>query len=108
MSPGLDLYYTDPAQHLRTAGYDLEDLDRDLSDVRIVLLRLREGPGTQGMAYFWLRQEGQVFVRGTFSRRGILTRKSVRLSIVLQPNIGSSVILAAGARRQTCRYPRRR
>ena len=24
---------TDPAQHLRTAGYDLDDLDRDLSDL---------------------------------------------------------------------------
>ena len=26
----LDLYYTDPAQHLMTAGYDLDDRDRDL------------------------------------------------------------------------------
>ena len=29
---GLDLYYTDPAQHLITAGYDLVDLD-DLHDL---------------------------------------------------------------------------
>ena len=28
--PGLDLYYADPAQHLVTAGGDL-DVDRDLS-----------------------------------------------------------------------------
>ena len=31
--PGLDLYYTDPAQHLITADCDLDYLDRDLSDV---------------------------------------------------------------------------
>ena len=32
--PGLDhLYYTDPAQHLTTAGGNLDDLDRDLSDL---------------------------------------------------------------------------
>ena len=35
--PGLDLYYTAPAQHLITAGWDLDDLpftvDRHLSDV---------------------------------------------------------------------------
>ena len=29
----MDLYYTDPAQHLITAGWDLDDLDRDLSDL---------------------------------------------------------------------------
>ena len=33
MFPGLDLYCTDPAQHLTTAGEDLSDLDRDLSDL---------------------------------------------------------------------------
>ena len=27
---GLDLYSTDPAHHLITAGYDLNDLDPDL------------------------------------------------------------------------------
>ena len=32
MFPGLDLYYTDGAHHLRTAGKDLDDIDRDLSD----------------------------------------------------------------------------
>ena len=32
MFPGLDLYDTDPAQHLRTAGKDLDDLS-DLCDV---------------------------------------------------------------------------
>ena len=30
---GLDLYYTDPAQHLITAGQDLDGLDRNLSDL---------------------------------------------------------------------------
>ena len=30
----LDLYYSDPA-HLVTAGYDLNDLDRDLSDLSV-------------------------------------------------------------------------
>ena len=30
---GLDLYYTDPAQYLITADRDLDDLDRDLSDI---------------------------------------------------------------------------
>ena len=29
----MDLYYTDLAQRLRTAGQDLGDLDRDLSEV---------------------------------------------------------------------------
>ena len=33
LSPGLDLYYADPAQHLITAGQELDDLDHDLSDV---------------------------------------------------------------------------
>ena len=32
MLPGLDLYYTDPALNLITAGEDLDDLGRDLSD----------------------------------------------------------------------------
>ena len=34
MIPGLDLYYTDLAQHLRTAGWDLDDLS-DLSDLSV-------------------------------------------------------------------------
>ena len=33
MFPGLDLYCTDPSQHIITAGYDLDYLDRDLSDL---------------------------------------------------------------------------
>ena len=33
MVPGLDLYYADPAQHLTTAPYNLDDLDCDLSDL---------------------------------------------------------------------------
>ena len=32
MFPWLDLYH-DPAQHLRTASLDLDDLDRDASDL---------------------------------------------------------------------------
>ena len=32
MVAGLDLYHTDPALHLITAGEDLDDLGRDLSD----------------------------------------------------------------------------
>ena len=35
MFPGLDLYYTDPAQHLITAGWDRDDLDHDLSFRRL-------------------------------------------------------------------------
>ena len=36
MFPGLDhLYYADPAQPLTTAGEELHDLDRDLSEVCI-------------------------------------------------------------------------
>ena len=31
MFPGLDLYFTDPAQYLITAGQDLNDLDSDLN-----------------------------------------------------------------------------
>ena len=31
--PGLDLYYAGPAQAVTSAGYDLDDLDRDLSDL---------------------------------------------------------------------------
>ena len=33
--PGLILCYTDPAQHLIRAGYDLDYLDRDLSDLSV-------------------------------------------------------------------------
>ena len=33
MFPALDLYRTDPAQHLITAGQDLSDLHRDLYDL---------------------------------------------------------------------------
>ena len=40
MIPGLDLYYTDLAQHLRTAGWDLHDLD-DLSDLSEVCVNTR-------------------------------------------------------------------
>ena len=31
--PGLDLYHTDPAQPLTTAGEELDYLDHDLSDL---------------------------------------------------------------------------
>ena len=31
--PGLDLYYTDPAQQLISAGQDLDGPDRDLYDL---------------------------------------------------------------------------
>ena len=31
MVPGLDLRYTDPAQHIATAGWDIDVLDNDLS-----------------------------------------------------------------------------
>ena len=33
MFPGLDLYCIDPAPYIITAGWDLDDLDRDLSDL---------------------------------------------------------------------------
>ena len=36
MIVGLDLYHTDPAQHLMRAGYDLDDPPRDLSDLSVV------------------------------------------------------------------------
>ena len=48
MFSGLDLYCTDPAQHLTTAGYDLDDLydlDRDLSDLSV---RRLQGFGRMG------------------------------------------------------------
>ena len=35
VSPGLDMYYTDPAQSLTTAGDKLYDLDHDLSDLSV-------------------------------------------------------------------------
>ena len=35
MFAGLDLYYTDPEQHLTTAGRELDDLDGDLSDLSV-------------------------------------------------------------------------
>ena len=35
MFPGLDLRRTEPVQHLITAGWDLDDLDRDLSVRRV-------------------------------------------------------------------------
>ena len=34
MFPGLDLYCTDPTQHVITAGEDLDDLHRHLSHVQ--------------------------------------------------------------------------
>ena len=33
--PSLDLYYTDPAQHVITAGLEVDDLDRDLSGLSV-------------------------------------------------------------------------
>ena len=33
MLPGLDLYHADPAQHLTTAGEELDHPDHDLSDL---------------------------------------------------------------------------
>ena len=35
MLPGLDLYHTDPAQPLTTAGEAPDDLDNDLSDLSV-------------------------------------------------------------------------
>ena len=32
--PGLDMYFTDPAQYIITAGEDLDDLE-DLSDLSV-------------------------------------------------------------------------
>ena len=42
MFPGEDLYYTDPAQPLTTACEELDDLDRDLSGVGIILVAGRD------------------------------------------------------------------
>ena len=42
MVPGLDLCCTDSAQHLMT-GWDLEDLDRDVSDLSDLLKSARNG-----------------------------------------------------------------
>ena len=43
----MDLCYTDPAQHLITAGQDLDDLDRDLSDLSdLSVLRVNGVPFT--------------------------------------------------------------
>ena len=35
MLPGLDLYFADRAQPLTRAGEELDDLDRDLSDLPV-------------------------------------------------------------------------
>ena len=40
----MDLYYADPAQPLTTAGEELDDLDRDLSDLS-TLVRFDVGAG---------------------------------------------------------------
>ena len=40
MFPRLDVYYKDPAQYLRTAGCDLDDPDRDLSDLSVPRVKL--------------------------------------------------------------------
>ena len=37
--PGLDLCYTDPTQHITTAGEDLDYLDHDLSDLSDLSVR---------------------------------------------------------------------
>ena len=44
MFPGLDLYYTDSDQHIKMAGWDLDDLDRDVSDVCTVHVSLGNLP----------------------------------------------------------------
>ena len=45
MFPGLDLYYTDPAQQLVTAGSDLDDLsDLDRHESDFCNLNLCKGP----------------------------------------------------------------
>ena len=36
MFPGLDLYCTDSSDHLRTEGYDLDDLDLRLSGMTLL------------------------------------------------------------------------
>lgn len=42
MSPALDLCSTDPAQHVRTAGQGLHDLNDDLSDLTDVWSNVRQ------------------------------------------------------------------
>ena len=42
MSPGLDLYYTDPARHIITAGQYPDDLGHDLSDLSVRPVKLFE------------------------------------------------------------------
>ena len=57
MFPGLDLYYTDPAQPLTTAGEELlddisvEDLNHDLSEVCKIPLRRRSDVGCGATQY---------------------------------------------------------
>ena len=46
MFPGLDLYYTDPAQPLTTAGEELDGLDHDLSHLSV------RGGKTSGLILF--------------------------------------------------------
>lgn len=42
MFPGFDVYTTHAAQHLKTAGYDVDDLliDRDVSDLSVRRVKL--------------------------------------------------------------------
>ena len=48
MFRGLDLYFAEPAQRLITAGQDLDDLDRDRSDVWMVVSEERSGKTNDG------------------------------------------------------------
>ena len=41
MFPGLDLHYADPGQPLTHAGEELDDLDRDVSEVCNIRLEPR-------------------------------------------------------------------
>ena len=52
MLPGVDLYYTHPLQCIITAGWELNDLGRDLSDlsVRIVAKQRFHSPFTSSLA----------------------------------------------------------
>ena len=63
MFPVLDLYHRDPAQHLRTAGHDLDDLDHDLSARALSVLTIIS-PKSQLLQH--KVYEGAVVVKGEY------------------------------------------
>ena len=81
MVPGLDPYYTYPAQRIRTAGEELDDLDHDLSDLSEVWTISIVVPPLN-LCHPSLHTSPGLFVRGRFYRNpSLVSRPSFFLEL---------------------------